>query len=99
MESTFSNSYTQTDGTDDLAGLTNYYLLVYSSNATSNVTNEVETPVLIMWFFDSRGGFDMYGLKPANVDETVVNWFKVENAKMKKKWGIVPALAFFHIPT
>ncbi|OXA63663.1 probable inactive purple acid phosphatase 16 [Folsomia candida] len=99
VESTFSNSYTQTDGTDDLAGLTNYYLLVYSSNATSNVTNEVETPVLIMWFFDSRGGFDMYGLKPANVDETVVNWFKVENAKMKKKWGIVPALAFFHIPT
>jgi hypothetical protein len=93
-ESKYENCYTTNDGTDLLPGLTNYYLPVYPS-----VESVGETPVLILWFFDSRGGFDPNGFKPSNVDEAVVNWFITKNAELTAAWGAVPALAFFHIPT
>jgi len=89
-ESEYANSYTQ-HGPTDVVGLTNYFLPIYPQ--------EGETPALILWFFDSRGGFDPSGIKPSNVDETVVAWFKVEDQKISDQWGKLPALAFFHIPT
>jgi len=96
-ESKYSNCYTRNDGTDDLAGLTNYYLPIYRSTQQGNGTDE--KPALILWFFDSRGGFDPNGFKPSTVDESVVAWFVSENANINRTWGYIPALAFFHIPT
>jgi hypothetical protein len=74
-----------------LIGLTNYYLPVYPPIG--------DVPELILWFFDSQGGFDPSGIKPSIVDESVVQWFKNESAAVEMKWGRVPALAYFHIPT
>jgi hypothetical protein len=92
-ESKYENCYTQHGG-EGLAGLTNYYLPVYAPETESN-----PNPVLILWFFDSRGGFDPSGPKPSTVDEGVVEWFKETNRNITELWGKIPALAFFHIPT
>ena len=85
------------------AGTTNYYLPVYAPGCmTCNCT-----PELLLWFFDSRGGFyfrkrdadgDMVG-QPDWVDTSVVDWFQLTNAKFTARFGkIIPSLAFVHIP-
>jgi len=79
-------------GDENMEGLTNYYLPVYSPDNST-------VPILILWFFDSRGGFDPSGFHPSNVDTSVVNWFMETNAEVMDMWGKIPALAFFHIPT
>jgi len=61
--------------------------------------DETSTPVLLLWFFDSQGGFDPSGIKPSIVDASVVNWFKETSAELISRWGRLPALAYFHIPT
>lgn len=83
------------------AGVSNYYLPVYPYNGSS-------TPSLILWFFDSRGGF-LYQTKNATgakvgqpnwVDTSVVNWFKQTNAQLTNQYQkTIPSLAFVHIPT
>lgn len=92
-EQRYDQSYTQ-HGAPGLAGLTNYYLPVYANEEQAG-----ESPVLILWFFDSQGGFDPSGIKPTFVDETVVQWFIQTNRNITAEWGAIPALAFFHIPT
>ncbi|CAK4012236.1 probable inactive purple acid phosphatase 16 [Lecanosticta acicola] len=83
------------------AGVTNYYLPVYPSAGGS-------VPSLILWFFDSRGGFyyqertstgEKVG-QPNWVDQSVVDWFESTNASLASQYGkTIPSLAFFHIPT
>lgn len=82
------------------SGVTNYYLPVYPSTGG-------DSPCMILWFFDSRGGFlyqqlnasgDQIG-QPDWVDQSVVDWFKTENADLTSKYGELPSLAFVHIPT
>jgi len=92
-ESKYNLSYTQHGG-EGLAGLTNYYLPVYAVEGEPN-----PNAVLILWFFDSRGGFDVTGPHPSTVDESVVAWFEEQNRNITQLWGTLPALAFFHIPT
>ncbi|KAI1016398.1 hypothetical protein LB503_010461 [Fusarium chuoi] len=77
------------------AGTTNYYLPVYASNCSSNCT-----PELILWFFDSRGGFYYQGGSQPNwVDKSVVEWFNETNADLREEYGKnIPSLAFVHIP-
>ncbi|KAL7756846.1 hypothetical protein ACKLNR_013839 [Fusarium oxysporum f. sp. zingiberi] len=77
------------------AGTTNYYLPVYASNCTRNCT-----PELIMWFFDSRGGFYYQGRAQPNwVDESVVRWFNSTNDDLVAEYGKeIPSLVFVHIP-
>ncbi|KAG5790741.1 hypothetical protein H9Q69_010206 [Fusarium xylarioides] len=77
------------------AGTTNYYLPVYASNCSSNCT-----PELILWFFDSRGGFYYQGgAQPNWVDKSVVEWFNETNADLREEHGKnIPSLAFVHIP-
>jgi len=91
-ESKYANSYTQ-HGDEKMAGLTNYFIPVYAHAGGG------ETPLVILWFFDSRGGFDPTGVKPSTIDETVVEWFRTESQRITDTWGRIPALAFFHIPT
>jgi len=75
----------------------NYWVPVYE-------TSTALTPVLILWFFDSRGGFSP-GLNstpvPDWVDATVGEWIESESSRMEVAWGPAEtrgALAFVHIP-
>ena len=81
-------------------GVSNYYLPVYGPDGTA--------PELVLWFFDSRGGFhfqerDATGRRigrPDWVDVRVVDWFRQENMQLTRRWGrAIPSLAFVHIPT
>ncbi|KAL6916401.1 hypothetical protein ACHAPO_007450 [Fusarium lateritium] len=77
------------------AGTTNYYLPVYGSDCSSNCT-----PELILWFFDSRGGFYYQSSAQPNwVHKSVVEWFNDTNADLVEEYGKeIPSLAFTHIP-
>lgn len=86
------------------AGVSNYYLPIYAPECADCSC----PPELILWFFDSRGGFyfqekDENGKdrgRPNWVDVSVVEWFQQTNAKMLAKYGRpIPSLAFVHIPT
>jgi len=83
------------------AGVTDYYLPVYGPGSSN-------TPELILWFFDSRGGFyfqrrDARGNgvgQPDWVDISVVRWFQQTTAELTQRHGRrIPSLAFVHIPT
>ncbi|KAI0937665.1 hypothetical protein AcV7_003638 [Taiwanofungus camphoratus] len=63
------------------------------------------TPVLVLWFFDSRGGFspgENSTRVPDWVDETVAGWIEQQTALMDAAWGppdtTRAAVAFVHIP-
>ncbi|KAH9924213.1 Metallo-dependent phosphatase [Fomitopsis serialis] len=63
------------------------------------------TPKLVLWFFDSRGGFskgENSTAVPDWVDETVAGWIQSEAEAMDAAWGPAStsrgALAFVHIP-
>lgn len=93
---------------DGDVGVTNYYLPVYGADCedTSGVGC---APELLLWFFDSRGGFkyqerdsDTGGLVGQGdwIDRRVVQWFQQTNAELVDHAGrAIPALAFVHIPT
>ncbi|KAF2098994.1 Metallo-dependent phosphatase [Rhizodiscina lignyota] len=84
------------------AGVSNYYLPVYSSKGYSS------TPAALLWFFDSKGGkafqkLDADGNQiqlPGTVDQSVVDWFTSTRDRISKKYKkTIPSLAFVHIPT
>lgn len=81
-----------------LPGVTNYFIPVYGPANAANVSGE-ESPVMIWWFFDSRGGLTVDGRVPSFVDNRVVEWFRNESQRMQSKWGELPSLVFVHIPT
>ncbi|QMW40335.1 hypothetical protein G4B11_003615 [Aspergillus flavus] len=99
-EKTYLNSLTKSMVSGALAGVSNYYLPVYPSDSSK------DTPALIMWFFDSRGGNYYQQLKngsevpqPCWVDESVVEWFTQTNTELREKYGrVIPSIAFYHIP-
>lgn len=103
-EQTWHNARTRQMVFGREAGVSNYYLPVYPSNCTHCDC----APELLLWFFDSRGGF-YYQEKQANgalvgmpnwVDNSVVTWFQQTNAKFVNKFQKeIPSLAFVHIPT
>ncbi|OHE94071.1 calcineurin-like phosphoesterase [Colletotrichum orchidophilum] len=104
-EKQWPNSRTQKMVSDSNAGISNYYLPVYASDCTKDDC----TPELVLWFFDSRGGFyymqtgsnDAAKLvgQPNWVDESVVNWFKSTNSDLNTKHNKnIPGIAFVHIP-
>lgn len=89
-------------------GATNYYLPVYSNNCTSH---SACPPALLLWFFDSRGGFqprqqysnasdsDPIG-RPNWVSPAVASWFRTTSSALHKAHNrTIPSLAFVHIPT
>ncbi|KAH7169661.1 Metallo-dependent phosphatase-like protein [Fusarium flagelliforme] len=77
------------------AGTTNYYLPVYASDCNRNCT-----PELILWFFDSRGGFYYQSRAQPNwVDTSVTVWFNRTNADFVEQYSKeIPSLVFVHIP-
>ncbi|KAF4626705.1 hypothetical protein G7Y89_g11451 [Cudoniella acicularis] len=90
-----SLSYTQ-HSPKGIPGITNYYLPLYPTQG--------ETPVAILWFFDSQGGAPFQASLtsetiPNWVDPTIVSWFNSTKSALKTKWGKdLPSLAFVHIP-
>lgn len=99
-EKKYPNAYTRHGqaGTD---GITNYLLPVFPANSKS----ASKKPVALLWFFDSRGG-SAYQSHPANVDNIdnyvsngTVAWYRSTQARMQREYGILPSLAFVHIPT
>ncbi|KAG1883432.1 Metallo-dependent phosphatase-like protein [Suillus subluteus] len=94
-------SYTRTapPGIGGEGGEGNYWVPVYEK-ATDL------TPALILWFFDSRGGWSPGSTSvplPDWVDASVAGWIERETAVMEAGWDSVErrergALAFVHIP-
>ncbi|GAW12477.1 hypothetical protein ANO14919_018470 [Xylariales sp. No.14919] len=86
------------------AGVSNYYLPVYDHGCVSEY---ICRPQLILWFFDSRGGFK-YQQKDASgnrvgqpnwVDASVVDWFNQTSSSLTRRYGkVIPSLGFVHIP-
>jgi hypothetical protein len=105
-EHTWPNSRTAQMVPGDV-GVTNYYLPVYPSTCRPSAADCL--PSLILWFFDSRGGFEFQqqdtegnGIgRPDWVDVSVVDWFYQTNAELVLANGNkpIPSLAFVHIPT
>ncbi|KAK7683089.1 hypothetical protein QCA50_013762 [Cerrena zonata] len=93
-------SYTRTapPGIGGQNGPGTYWIPVYTHK------NDL-TPSLILWFFDSRGGFfeptGQQGV-PDWVDDTVAGWIQEQTSIMDATWGPAEqnrgALAFVHIP-
>ncbi|KAL4907742.1 hypothetical protein BDW74DRAFT_189184 [Aspergillus multicolor] len=100
-EQSYPNALTQRMVSGDDAGVSNYYLPVYGSDGGND-------PALLLWFFDSRGGFyfqehDGSGNEipqPNWVDSSVVAWFQSTSKALAETYNkTIPALAFVHIPT
>ncbi|KAF2268384.1 Metallo-dependent phosphatase [Lojkania enalia] len=98
-------SYTESmlPGNESKIGTTNYYVPIYSSTGGGN-----PTLVLLLWFFDSRGGRAYNQTKPDGtdvptggwVDQDVINWFNAEKMGMQQAFKrTIPSLVFVHIPT
>jgi hypothetical protein len=88
-------------------GTTNYYLPVYGSNCTAGRYHTC-TPELLLWFFDSRGGWNFQQKNASGdlvtrenwVDETVVDWFKNTSTSLSLLHNkTIPSLVFVHHPT
>ncbi|KAF8157064.1 Metallo-dependent phosphatase-like protein [Crassisporium funariophilum] len=64
--------------------------------------SKLAEPSLILWFFDSRGGFDSNNERlPDWVDSSVATWIESETQSMEAAWGPSSkrgAIAFVHIP-
>ncbi|KAL5498723.1 hypothetical protein ACEPAH_2078 [Sanghuangporus vaninii] len=93
------NSYTRLapPGVGGEEGPGNYWVPVYTKDTDP-------APSLILWFFDSRGGFsEGSGTTPVPdwVDSSVADWIKSETEVMNSAWGPAEersAIAFVHIP-
>jgi hypothetical protein len=95
------------DDGDDEIGITNYYLPVYGSKCTSTQYTSCN-PVLLLWFFDSRGGWAFQQettpgtLIPRKnwVDQKVVDWFTTTSSHLSQLHNkTLPSLLFVHQPT
>ncbi|KAI1093854.1 Metallo-dependent phosphatase [Rostrohypoxylon terebratum] len=103
-EKLWPNSRTQQMVNTENSGVSNYYLPVYDSRCSHDGC----VPELLLWFFDSKGGFKYQEKNstgalignPDWVDSTVVDWFLKKNTELVKRLHKqIPSLAFVHIPT
>ena len=95
-EKKYGSAYTQHGpaGTD---GVTNYVLPVFPA-----ITNGgSQTPVALLWFFDSRGGSEYQSL-PANVDNIdnyvsngTVSWYRSAQADMQVRFILLLTTQFW----
>lgn len=97
-ERRFTGSRTQKMVDADDAGTSNYYLLVYPADCSGDASDC--TPDLLLWFFDSRGGWlDNGDDREEWVAESVVTWFQETSKRLAEEYDkVIPSLAFVHIP-
>ncbi|KAJ9136673.1 Calcineurin-like phosphoesterase [Pleurostoma richardsiae] len=101
-------------------GITNYYLLLYPQDAGGGQggggsrsrgqeqEQEQQRPAAVLWFFDSRGGFEFLGIGPGGrpspggipswVAPETAAWFAAAGARLRAEHGPLPGVAFVHIP-
>lgn len=97
-ESKYQQSYTQ-HSPPGVPAITNYYLPLFPREKSCH-----ESPVAILWFFDSQGGAEFQAPAgsediPNWVEPSIVAWFIAERIALKAKYGKdLPSLAFVHIP-
>ncbi|KAF2713670.1 Metallo-dependent phosphatase [Pleomassaria siparia CBS 279.74] len=83
-------------------GTSNYYVPIYGSTRGGN-----PNLVMLLWFFDSRGG-KAFGKTSADgidvqledwVGQKVVDWFNLEKMAMAQQFKrVIPSVAFVHTP-
>ncbi|KAI9647673.1 hypothetical protein NHQ30_004058 [Ciborinia camelliae] len=104
-DSKYSLSYTR-HSPPGIDGVTNYYLPIYpslNSKSSPNAQNP-ETPLAILYFFDSQGGAPFQAPSTPNpipdyVTPSIVSWFLTTRSYLSSKYGDgIPSLAFVHIP-
>ncbi|KAL2262881.1 hypothetical protein VTK26DRAFT_9145 [Humicola hyalothermophila] len=107
-EKRWPNSRTSQMVLEPDSGVCNYYLPVYPADCRPGLRDCF--PKLLLWFFDSRGGFYFQQKDPASgqrigrpnwVDARVANWFQRTNSRLVRAAGgkVIPSLGFVHIPT
>jgi hypothetical protein len=98
-EAKYALSYTK-HSPKGVGGVTNYWLPVYTASGKEH------KPAAILWFFDSQGG-EKYQVSrwipfkrtmPNWVETSAVHWFITQRNSIEARWGVVPSLAFVHIP-
>jgi hypothetical protein len=104
VEQGYHNSRSKSMISGSEAGITNYFLPVYADDCPSGCGCK---PELLIWFFDSRGGFN-YNETDAKgdqvyrktwVDTEVVDWFVEEREHITRRFNAtIPSIAFVHIP-
>jgi hypothetical protein len=86
------------------AGTSNYVLPVYSRECNDTASCD---PALLLWFFDSRGGYkyqkvtSLGNTEPLQdwVHEIVAKWFRETSTELERRAGHpIPSIAFVHIP-
>ena len=103
-EQKYTGAYTQhgPPGTD---GVSNYMLPIYASSASA-MNNQspimANKPLALLYFLDSRGGSESDLANNDNLPNFVsagtAAWLECTTASAKQKWGVLPSLAFVHIP-
>ncbi|KAG5977426.1 hypothetical protein E4U55_006760 [Claviceps digitariae] len=105
-ERRFAGSRTRKMVMDKHAGTSNYFLPVFATDCMGSKHVKCH-PELLLWFFDSRGGYyhhqnTIWGnptAQPNWVDASVVKWFQETNKQLNVAANrIIPGLAFVHIP-
>lgn len=93
-EQAWSNRLTRQDVNASSAGAS--WLPVFANTSSAR---DKDTPLLILWLFDSRGGYHNKQLDFNGVDETVVIWFQEKKQELRNTYGVdIPSLAFMHAP-
>ncbi|KHN93833.1 Metallophosphoesterase domain protein [Metarhizium album ARSEF 1941] len=102
QEKRWPGARTQRMVTAQGAGITNYYLVVNPPTCAGDGDGGGGgcVPELVLWFFDSRGGFHFQGAAQGNwVHASVVAWANETNASLARRYKrAIPSLAFVHIP-
>ncbi len=93
----YVQSYTQ-HSPSGIPAVTNYYLTLFPHVKRFN-----ETPIAILWFFDSQGGAEFQAPAgsediPNWVEPEIAAWFVTERTALSLRYGDLPSLAFVHIP-
>ncbi|KAG5923322.1 hypothetical protein E4U42_004995 [Claviceps africana] len=105
-ERRFPGSRTRKMVKDMRAGTSNYFVPVFAADCVDPKHAKCH-PELLLWFFDSRGGYyhdqiTKWGnptAQPNWVDASAVKWFQETNRKLSTAADRpIPALAFVHMP-
>ena len=105
----YQNSHTQggPPGTD---GISNYMIPLYDSSGTTDRSTQKNladedfgnAPLGLLYFLDSRGGSEGDPSNNDNVPNFVsartAAWLYETSQVAREQWGVLPSLAFVHIP-
>ena len=78
------------------------YASIASAIDEQSTIKDHSKPIGLFYFLDSRGGSEGDPTKTDNIPSFVssgtAEWFKSTAASAKQQWGVLPSLAFVHIP-